>query len=134
MSGSATRMLFIAVGMLISASASAFELDGAWTTDATNCAKVFVKENNRVSMARNSDFYGGGFIVEGNQIRGPAKACKITNRKEDAGVLHLIATCATEIALLGSEQVSLKIDGDNKVFRIYPSFPDMGTAYFRCKL
>ena len=134
MSGSVKRMLFVAVGMVISFAASAFDLNGAWTTDDLNCAKVFVTKNNKLTMTRNSDVFGGGFIVEGNQMRGQAKACKITSRKEEGGVLHLIASCTTDIAVLGTQEVSAKIESDDRITRTYPSFPEMGTTYFRCKL
>jgi hypothetical protein len=134
MAGSVTRIIFVTLGMVISFAASAFDLNGAWTTDDSNCAKVFVTKNNKLTMTRNSDVFGGGFIVEGNQIRGQAKTCKITSRKEEGGVLHLIASCTTDIAVLGTQEVSAKIESDNEIFRIYPSFPEMGTKYFRCKL
>ena len=130
MSGSVKRMLFVAVGMVISFAASAFDLNGAWTT---NCAKVFVTKNNKLTMTRNSDVFGGGFIVEGNQIRGQAKACKITSRKEEGGVLHLIASCTTDIAVLGTQEVSAKIESDDRITRIHHWFPEIGTTYFRCK-
>ena len=134
MSNSVKRMLFVTVGMVISFTASAFDLNGTWTTDDSNCAKVFITKNNKLTMTRNSDVYGGGFIVEGNQIRGQAKACKITSRKEEGGFLNLIATCSTNIAVLGTQQVSAKIEGNDRLTRIFPSFPEMGTTYFRCKL
>ena len=133
MSKSAAGMLFCACSMF-SFSANAFDLNGAWTTNADNCGKIFVKKNNRVTMTRNSDVFGSGFIVEGDQIRGPAKACKITNRKEEGGVLQLIASCTTDIAVLDTQQVSAKIENDNQLTRIYPSFPEMGIVFYRCKL
>ena len=131
---SVKRMLFVTVGIMMSFSANAFDLSGAWTTDDANCAKVFVKRNGKISMTRNSDVYGGGFIVQGNQMRGQAKACKITSLKEEGGILNLVATCSTDIAILGTQQVSAKIDGDDRITRIFPSFPDVGTPYYRCKL
>lgn len=114
-------------------SAIAFELNGAWTTDASNCGKIFVTKNNRLSMTRNSDVYGGGFIVEGNQIRGQARTCKINSRKEEAGVLRLITYCSTEIAVLGTQQVDLRLNDDDRFTRIFPAFSEMGTSYYRCK-
>ena len=93
MSRSAARMLLCATCILFSFSANAFDLNGKWATDPSNCGKIFKTKNNRVSFARNSDVFGSSFIVEGNEIRGPAKACKITNRKEQTGVVHLIASC-----------------------------------------
>ena len=134
MSNFATRTLSILFGMLISFSAEAFDLNGAWSTNEENCSKMFVTENNKLTMTRNSDVFGSGFIVEGDQLRGPAKACKIINRKEQGDVLHLIASCTTDIAVLGTQEVSAKIDNDNRVTRIYPEFPEMGISFFRCKL
>ena len=134
MSNLGGRMIFCAICMVFSFSANAFDLNGAWTADASNCDKVFVKKNNRISMTRNSGVFGGGFIVEGNQMRGQAKTCKITSRKEEGGVLHLIASCSTDIAILGTQEVSAKIDSENRLTRIFPSFPEHGISYFRCKL
>jgi len=133
-SGSAARILFCMTCILFSVSAHAFDLNGAWTTNDLNCNKVFVKKDNRISMTRNSDVFGGGFIVEGDQMRGQAKTCKITSRKEEGGVLHLIASCSTDIAVLGTQEISAKIDTDNQFTRIYPSFPEMGIPFYRCKL
>jgi len=127
-------MLFSAICIVFSFSANAFDLNGTWTGDDRNCNKVFVKKNNKISMTRNSDVFGGGFIVEGDQMRGQAKTCKITSRKEENGVLHLIASCSTDIAVLGTQQVDAKIDSDDKITRIYPSYPEMGTPFYRCKL
>jgi len=133
MSSLAGRMFFSAICIVFSFSANAFDLNGTWTGDDRNCNKVFVKKN-KISMTRNSDVFGGGFIVEGNQMRGQAKTCKITSRKEESGVLHLIASCSTDIAVLGTQQVDAKIESDDKITRIYPSYPEMGTSFYRCKL
>jgi hypothetical protein len=133
MSKSAAGMLVCAC-LMFSFSANAFDLNGTWSGDNSNCGKVFVKKNNKISMTRNSDVFGGGFIVEGNQIRGQAKTCKITGRKEENGILHLIASCTTDIAVLGTQEVSAKIDSDDQITRIYPSFPEMGISFYRCKL
>jgi len=126
-------MLFCSFTMF-SFSANAFDLNGAWTSNPENCGKVFETKDNGVSFTHNSDVYGSGFIVEGNQMSGPAKLCKITNRKEQAGILYLIASCSTDIAILGTQQVSAKIDNDDRLTRIYPEFPEMGISFFRCKL
>jgi hypothetical protein len=133
MSKSAARMLFCAC-VLFSFSAHAFELNGAWSTNPENCGKMFETKNNRVSFTRNSDVFGSGFIVEKDQVKGPAKACKITKYKEEGGALHLIASCTTDIAVLGIQEVSAKINNDDQLTRIYPEFPEMGISFHRCKL
>jgi hypothetical protein len=128
------RMVFSIIFVLFSFSANAFDFDGAWVVDATKCGKVFVKRNNRIEMARHSDVFGGGFIVEGNQIRGALLTCKITDRKEESAILHLIALCSTKVALLSPMPLDLKIDDTDKVTRLYPSFPKITVSYTRCKL
>ena len=134
MSNLPARALFCAFCIVFSFSANAFDLDGAGPPMISNCDKVFVKKNNKISMSRNADVFGGGFIIDGTQMRGQAKTCKITSRKEEGGVLHLIASCTTDIAVLGTQEVSAKIESDNRITRIYPSFPEMGVSFFRCKL
>ena len=134
MSSSAARCLFCVIVTLISSCANAFDLNGAWATDVSSCQKIFVTKDKKVTMTRNADIYGDGFIVEGNQIRKQNTTCKITGRKEEAGVLNLIAVCSTEIAVLDAQKISIKIEGDDRLTLNFSSSPDMGTRYSRCKL
>jgi hypothetical protein len=119
--------------MLYSTHAHAFDLSGAWAGDTSICQKIFVKKKSGISITRNSDVYGSGFIVEGNKIRGKMATCNITSRKEEAGILNIIAVCSTDIAL-STTQFQLKIDGDDKVTRLFPGMPDLTFAYVRCAL
>ncbi len=119
--------------MLSGTQAYAFDLSGAWAGDASICHKIFVKKKSGISIARNSDVYGSGFIVEGNKIRGKMATCTIKNRKEEAGVLNFIAVCSTDIAL-PTTQFQLKIDNDDKVTRLFPGMPDLTFSYVRCAL
>jgi len=57
MSNLAARVLFSAICIVFSFSANAFDLNGAWTTDDSNCGKVFVKKDNKISMTRNSGVF-----------------------------------------------------------------------------
>jgi hypothetical protein len=133
MSKTAKRLLICAC-VLLCYSANAFELNGAWTTNPENCSKIFASKNNKIVFANNSDFFGSGFVIEGDQIRGPGKSCKIIKRKEENATLNLIASCSTDIAVLGTQQLSAKIESDNQLVRIYPDFPEMGISFYRCKL
>ena len=125
-------LLFCACA-LFSVSAIAFDLNGNWSTEPSNCDKIFEMKNNVVSFTHNAEVFGDAFIVEGDRLRGPGNICKITNRKETNGILHLIASCTTNIAALGTQELSAKIDNDNQITRIFPSFPQIGIPYFRCK-
>jgi hypothetical protein len=125
-------MLSCTILVLLSSNAGAFEFDGAWATDAAKCAKVFVKKSNRISMTKHADLFGGGFIVEGDRIRGPLATCKINNRKEDGDMLHLVASCSTEISILSPMQLDIKIEGTNNIVRFFSNFSEIAIPYARC--
>lgn len=108
------------------------ELDGAWAIDASVCSKMFVKKNNKVSFAQDSDLYGSGFIFDGDKIRGKMATCNVKSRKQDGAILNMVATCSTDIALLSATQLSLRIDDQGKVTRLFPGMPEMETTYYLC--
>ena len=99
-------ILALAASLLaVGCPAYAFDLNGAWATDAAVCDKVFVKKDNKVSFAPNSAEYGGGFIVEGNRLHGQSQSCNIKSRsrsdrvKDDPSSIHVLAACATDIMM-----------------------------------
>ena len=112
---------------------AAFELDGAWATDADNCAKVFVRKGAQVSFTDMSDVYGGGFIVEGDQITGKFGKCRIKAKKDEGKSINLIAACASDI-MLSSVQFSLKEVDTNAVIRLFPGMDGMEIKYARCPM
>jgi hypothetical protein len=129
-SGIVLAALLLGFG-LCATKAGAFDLNGAWANNTDVCTKIFVKKNNHISMASNSDIYGSGFIVEDNKIIGKMATCTIKSRKEDAGTLNMAAVCSTDIAL-STVQFMLKTDGENSVTRLYPGLPELAVSYVRC--
>src|SRR5258708_24039355 len=75
----------------------AIDLNGPCATDASACNKVFVKKGGAISFQPDSDQYGGGFIMEGNKVRGQMQTCTIRSRREDGNVIHMPAACAAAI-------------------------------------
>ena len=113
-------------------SAVAFDLNGAWASDADNCTKVFVRKGSQVTFTDMSDVYGGGFIIDGDQIVGKFARCKIKAKKESGPNINLIAACATDI-MLSSVQFSVKqLDADS-IARLFPGMEDMEIRYHRCQ-
>jgi hypothetical protein len=112
-------------------SAAAIDLTGAWATDTGACGKVFVKKGNRTTFRPDSDMFGSGFIMEGSRIRGRMATCTVTKTKEDGGMLHMLAACATDI-MLSNVQLSVKVEDDNKITRIFPGIEGMELTYYRC--
>ncbi len=122
----AIACLFIQV-----AGAQAFDLEGAWITNLKSCSKVFEKRGNRTVLTKKADLYGGGFVVDRNQIRGKTLTCTIKTRKEDGAVHHLLATCSSDIALQNF-QFSYKPVNEDQIMRMYAGLPELDTAYHRC--
>ena len=87
--------------------------------------------NETRSLTKDADNYGSGFVVDGNQVRGKIAVCNIKSRKEEVGLVHLITSCSTDVALQ-TVQMSFKIDDDNRITRIFPGAPEMSVSYSRC--
>jgi hypothetical protein len=111
--------------------AMAIELDGSWATAPTACSQVFIKKDGAISFRQDSDQYGGGFIVEGDRIRGQMQTCTISRRKEDGNVIHMVAKCADDI-MTSNVQFSAKIIDDNTIARVFPGMPEFTLSYSRC--
>jgi hypothetical protein len=113
--------------------ARAVDIDGVWASQATACSKVFVKRRGKIAIARDSDSFGSGFIIEGNRIMGKIVSCTIKIRKEDGPVVHMVAICSTDTALQ-NVQFSMKSEQKDRLIRMYPGIPELDTPYFRCSL
>jgi hypothetical protein len=111
--------------------AEALDLNGAWASDADNCAKVFVRNGAQLGFADMSDVYGGGFIINGDQIIGKFARCRIKARKDNGPNVNLIAACATDM-MLSSVQFSLKELDAISLIRLFPGMEDMEIRYHRC--
>ena len=127
----ALAALLLGASMASAGSAGAFDLNGAWATDADNCAKVFVRKGAQVSFTEMSDVYGGGFIVEGDQIIGKFARCRIKAKKDEGKTFNLLAACASDI-MLSSVQFSLREVDANAVIRLFPGLDGMEIKYARC--
>lgn len=111
--------------------ADAVDLNGAWASDAEQCVKVFARQKGKIGFTEMSDVYGGGFIIDGDQIIGKFARCRIKTRKDDGININLIAACATDI-MLSSVQFSLKELDANSIARLFPGMEGMEIRYQRC--
>ncbi|MBR0853200.1 hypothetical protein [Bradyrhizobium liaoningense] len=117
--------------LLLGGSANALDLNGAWVGDADNCTKVFARKGAQLGFTDMSDVYGGGFIVDGDQIIGKFAHCRIRARKDNGPNVNLIASCATDM-MLSNVQFSLKELDANSLIRLFPGMEDMEIRYHRC--
>ena len=127
----ASAALLIGSLLVMAGRADALDLNGAWAGDASQCAKVFVRQGGRLGFTEMSEVYGGGFIIEGDQIIGKFARCRIKARKDDGMNVNLIAACATDI-MLSSVQFSVRELDANNIARLFPGMEDMEIKYHRC--
>jgi hypothetical protein len=123
--------LVLAAWISLGACAQAFDLTGLWATDSEACGKIFATKGKKTSFQKDSDLYGGGFIIDGNRIRGRTASCNIRSKKEDGANIHLMTACATDI-MLQNVQFSVKVVDDNRITRVFPGIEGMELDYVRC--
>jgi hypothetical protein len=117
------------VGLALPAPAA--DLTGAWVTDLDACGKVFNGAGGKATFRRDSDMFGSGFIIDGKRVRGRTVSCTINKTQEKDGITHMLASCATEI-MLQNVQFSAKVEGEDKITRIFPGIDGMSLTYYRC--
>lgn len=127
----AQTMLLIGSLLALPCRADAFDLTGAWATSADQCEKVFTREGGKLGFTEMSDVYGGGFIVEGDQLIGRFARCKVKARKDDGANVNLVAACSTDI-MLSSVQFSVKALDADSIVRLFPGMEDLAIRYHRC--
>jgi hypothetical protein len=123
--------VLLASFLVTAGGASAIDLNGAWVSDADNCTKVFARNGAQVGFTDMSDVYGGGFIINGDQIVGKFARCRIKARKDNGPYVNMVAACATDM-MLSSVQFSLRELDANSLVRLFPGMDDMEIRYHRC--
>jgi hypothetical protein len=118
--GRAPTLIVLLATACFPPSVQAADLSGAWAKDASVCNKVFVKNNNRISLTPDSELYGGGFLIEGNRASGTLEKCSIKSIKVDGTNIHLTAACSTgvmvqdlhyTVKVIGKDQISVSLAG-----------------------
>jgi len=109
----------------------AADLNGAWASDPNVCSQIFVRKNNKTLMADHADFYGRGLIIDGDEVIDQLATCHIKDRKVDGNTVHLLTDCSTDMGKF-TNQLILRIDGDNRFTRFLEGMRGSDLAYFRC--
>ena len=117
--------------ILLTGQAQAIDLTGVWASDAAVCDKIFITKGNKTSFRQNSDLHGSGFIIEGHRIRGRTATCNVMKTKIDAAVVHMLASCATDV-MLSTQQLTLRVENENEVTRLFPGLEDLQIKFHRC--
>ena len=116
-----------------SASTQAADLDGAWTIDASACAQMFTKENNKLAFKQDADLHAGGLIVQGKQITGTFQKCRVKSLHDDGPNVRVIAACSDGVAV-SDVAFDVKISGENRITLSSKEPVPMEMLYVRCSM
>jgi hypothetical protein len=121
----------IAIGLFFNCHANAIDLTGRWASDVEVCDKLFMNKSGTMSFRPNSDLHGSGFIIQRGNIKGRTARCKINKTQTSDSVIHMVASCATDI-MFSSVQFSVRVVDDDRINRVFPGFSELEMPYFRC--
>ena len=130
-----TFKLSVLLVLLVAQSAptQAADLNGAWTIDASACAQIFTKENNKLAFKQDADLHAGGVIIQGKQITGTFQKCTVRSLHDDGASVHVKASCSDGVAV-SDVTFDVKIAGENK-FTLSSKAPGpVEMQYVRCSL
>lgn len=120
-----------AASLLLATTVHAADLNGSWTSDRSQCKRIFLKTRNQILFSPLSDQFGGGFIINGKTMRGKYARCTIKNRQDDGDTVNLVASCSTDL-MLQSVHFSLKVGSDGTLVRQFPGMSGLEQTYYRC--
>ena len=119
--------------LLAAQSASAADLNGAWTVDASACGDMFTKENNRLAFKRDADLHAGGMIVEGKRITGTLQKCTVKSLHDDGANVRVVAACSDGVAI-SDTAFDVTITGENTITLSSKQPVPVEMLYSRCQM
>ncbi len=107
------------------------QLQGAWAESELSCDQVFSNEGGKWTLKKSDDFNVGGFIVEGDRIRGQSSACTIRSAKRKGAQVKLLLSCENNV-LSATQEMLLTLMKDGTIQRQLAGFTDFAQSYKRC--
>jgi hypothetical protein len=107
------------------------DLQGGWTDATLSCTDVFSTSNGKLVLKNDDGFNVGGFIVEGNKIKGQARACTIDRSRRKGSTITMLMSCQDSV-LASTQEIRLKLNKDGTVTRTLAGFKDFNQTFKRC--
>ncbi|MEJ1936341.1 hypothetical protein WDZ92_39615 [Nostoc sp. NIES-2111] len=107
------------------------DLQGGWTDASLSCTDVFSTSNGKLVLRNDDGFNVGGFIVEGNKIKGQARACTVDRSVRKGSTINLLMSCQDSV-LASAQEIRLKLNKDGTVTRTLAGFKDFSQTFKRC--
>ena len=107
------------------------DLQGGWIDASLSCADVFNTSNGKLVLRNDDGFNVGGFIVEGNRIKGQARGCTVDRSVRKGSTITLLMSCQDSV-LASAQEIRLKLNKDGTVTRTLAGFNDFSQTFKRC--
>lgn len=130
------RSLVVAATIVAANGALADTIDrfqGAWGASGIHCDTIFAKKGGETVFALHYGERSTGFIVKGKNVDGAHAACKLLSSKGDGAEFKFVLACREEI-MFDKMVVSVRFLDDDNLVRYDPDFPELKSAYHRCRM
>lgn len=107
-------------------------LQGAWAQSGLGCSQVFSNDGGKVSLRKLDGFNVGGFIVEGDKIRGQSQTCLVSHAKQRGSDIDMLIQCQDNV-MAAAQDLHLRVEKDGTVTRKFTGFSEFTQGYHRCQ-
>jgi hypothetical protein len=107
------------------------DLQGGWIDSMLTCADVFNSSNGKLVLRNDDGFNVGGFIVEGNRIKGQARGCTVDRSRRKGSTITMLMSCKDSV-LASTQEITLRLNKNGTVTRTLSGFKDFSQTFKRC--
>ena len=108
-------------------------LTGAWTTSATDCARIFQRKGGVLSYRQPVDNFAQAAIIEPQQLLAPDSACRILAVAHVKDALSLTLECKDSVSFL-TQTIEIKVRSNTEIVFSPNADPALATTLVKCQL
>jgi hypothetical protein len=106
---------------------------GAWTTSQADCSKLFVRKGGALFYRQPVDKFAQAEIIEPQQIRAPARTCRVQRVSHANEVVKLTAQCGDSISDT-EETAEIKFMSGGEISHSPTGDPSVNTTLIKCAM
>lgn len=108
-------------------------LIGAWTTSASDCARIFQKKNGVISYRRPVDKFARAAIIQSRRIAAPAGDCRVLDVAHLKDSVSVKAECEDSVSFV-TQTVRIKIQSPTEIIYSPTGDQALDTTLIKCVL
>jgi len=108
-------------------------LNGAWTTSAPDCSKLFQRRGGVVVYRQPVDRFAQAAIIGPQQIVLPSSVCRVQGVSHENGAIKVSAECSDSISYT-HQTVQIKVSSAGQIVYSPTGDPALDTTLIKCPL